>query len=251
MKPFLLIKTGGTIPEAAVAFGDFEHWFSEALELPLVPSWAEGTPGGAASVRQVDVFRGEPLPAPSECSAALITGSAAMVSDREDWSETTGQWLLGAMEAGLPILGVCYGHQLLAQALGGVVGPNPLGRQIGTTMVTLEPAAGSDQLMCALPGAFQAQTTHMESILTLPPGVVRLATTPRDQNHVVRFNPRTWGIQFHPEFSAEVMDTYISVRSGDLRAEGLDPDHLSTEVRQTPIAYGLIPRFNSLASQLL
>ena len=174
-----------------------------------------------------------------------------MVSDREDWSEATGQWLLGAMEAGLPILGVCYGHQLLAQALGGEVGPNPLGRQIGTTMVTLEPAAASDRLMCALPAAFQAQTTHMESVLTLPPGVVRLATTPRDRNHVVRFNPRTWGIQFHPEFSSAVMNTYISVRSEAIRAEGLDPDQLSTGLRQTPLAYGLLRRFNALASQLL
>jgi len=250
MKPFLLIKTGGTVPEAVAAFGDFEHWFSEALDLPLGTSSVEGAPGAAAFVRQVDVFRGEPLPAPSECSAALITGSAAMVSDREEWSEATGEWLLGAMETALPILGVCYGHQLLGQALGGEVGLNPLGRQIGTTMVTLEPPAVNDPMMYALPGAFQAQTSHMESLLTLPPGAVRLATTPRDQNHVVRFNQRTWGVQFHPEFSAEVMNTYISVRSEAIREEGLDPDQLKSRTLQTPLAHGLIGRFRTLVSEL-
>ncbi len=249
MKPILLIKTGGTIPDVAAIFGDFERWFATGLGL----SWSDGAgqgSGEANEMRQVDVHDGQQLPDAGDCLGVVITGSAAMVSHRETWSEETARWLVTAMDAELPILGVCYGHQLLAHALGGEVGPNPHGRQMGTRMVELGPAAGSDALLCALPGAFHAQATHVESVLSLPEGAVRLASIPQDPNYAVRFNPRTWGIQFHPEFSDEVMAAYITSRSELVRGEGLDPEHMIREVRQTPLAYGLIERFYKLAGQI-
>ena len=86
--------------------------------------------------------------------------------------------------------------------------------------------------------------------MSLPEGAVRLAGIPQDPNYAVRFNSRTWGIQFHPEFSDEVMAAYITFRSELVRGEGLDPERMMRDVRQTPLAYGLIERFYKLAGQI-
>jgi GMP synthase (glutamine-hydrolysing) len=231
-KPVLLIKTGGTIPETREEFGDFEEWFARGL--------------GQPTLEQVDVYEGEQLPAPDAFSAVVVSGSASMVSHRPDWSERTAEWLAKAVHRGMPILGICYGHQLLAHALGGAVGPNPKGRQIGTTRIELLPAAASDPLLCRLPATFLAQTTHLESVLRLPPGAVRLATSLRDENHAFRFGARVWGFQFHPEFGAAVLAGYIRARSTVIRAEGFDPDHLLSGLSETPLAHGLLGRFAAL-----
>jgi GMP synthase (glutamine-hydrolysing) len=231
-KPVLLIKTGGTIPETRDEHGDFEEWFARGLGLP--------------GMEQADVFSGERPPDSRQFSGVIVTGSASMVSHREDWSERTAEWLADAVHAGMPVLGVCFGHQLLAHALGGVVGPNPRGRQIGTQRIDLLPAAASDPLMCQMPQSLTVQTTHIESVHELPPGAVRLATAPRDGNHAFRIGARAWGLQFHPEFGSEVMSGYIRIRAEVIRSEGFDPDRLIGEVSETPLAHSLLARFAAL-----
>src|SRR5262245_61079370 len=88
-----------------------------------------------SDVEVAAVAQGDPLPAPESPAGVVVTGSSAMVSHREPWSELTAEWLARAVELGTPVLGICYGHQLLAHALGGAVGRNPRGREIGTVEV--------------------------------------------------------------------------------------------------------------------
>src|SRR3546814_4405831 len=85
-----------------------------------------------------------------------------MVTERRDWSEATAAWLREAAHAGVPVFGICYGHQLLAHALGGEVGDNPNGRKMGTVAVDLLPAAADDPLFAGLPDRFLAQATRSE-----------------------------------------------------------------------------------------
>lgn len=231
-KPVLLIKTGGTIPETRDEFGDFEEWFARGLGLP--------------GMEQANVYQGDQPQHFSEFSGVIVTGSASMVSHKEDWSESTGRWLADAVHAGMPVLGVCFGHQLLAHALGGQVGPNPRGRQVGTQVIEMLPAAASDPLMCRFPSSLSVQTTHIESVHELPPGAVRLATSPRDDNHAFRFGKCAWGVQFHPEFGADVMRGYIDARSDVICAEGLDPAAIKSAVSETPLAHSLLGRFAAL-----
>lgn len=231
-KPILLLKTGESIPETRQQYGDFEHWFAKGLYQP--------------DLVQVDVFSGSMPPRPEDFAAVIVTGSASMVSHREEWSEETAQWLAHAVHSDLPVLGVCFGHQLLAHALGGHVAPNPMGRQIGTQEIDLLPAAGSDPLMCRLPPRIRVQTTHVETVHDLPEGAVRLATSPMDHNHAFRYGERAWGLQFHPEFGAEVMKGYIRARSEQLRREGVDTERVIDAVTETPLAHGLLSRFAAL-----
>lgn len=231
-KPILLLKTGGTIEQIRPKSGDFEDWFARDMEVE--------------DFLQVDVYRHQQLPEPATLAGIVITGSAAMVSDKEDWSEYTAAWLREAVNQDVPTLGVCYGHQLLAHALGGRAGPNPNGRQIGTVETRLLAQAADDPLLGRLPTNFPAQTTHQEAVLEVPPGAVRLAVSPRDDNFAIRFAGRAWGVQFHPEFSAPVMSEYIHHRSSALAREGLDPEQLKKEVRDTPEARSVLTVFKSL-----
>ncbi|MBS0431987.1 MAG: gamma-glutamyl-gamma-aminobutyrate hydrolase family protein, partial [Proteobacteria bacterium] len=119
-KPLLIIQTGEAPQPILDKFGGFAQWFRVSMRL---------RPGQARTVR---VDAGGKLPKSNEIAGAVITGSGAMVTDRERWSEDTAAWLRNAMDAQLPLFGVCYGHQLLAHALGGTVGWLPAGREIGT-----------------------------------------------------------------------------------------------------------------------
>jgi GMP synthase (glutamine-hydrolysing) len=229
VKPIGLIKTGCTIEQIRPQCGDFEDWFAKAMGYP--------------ALRQFDVFRHEPLPDPDELSGVLVTGSAAMVSERQDWSEQTAQWLAQVVRQDVPVLGVCYGHQLLAHALGGEVGPNPSGRQIGTVRVETLAAAADDPLLAGLPTSLPANATHSEVVLSPPGGATRLARSALDENFALRFAERAWGVQFHPEFSEEVMQLYLHYRADVLRQEGLDPDALMKATSETRAAAAVLPSF--------
>ena len=236
MKQIALLKTGSTLEQIKPRHGDFEDWFAAGM--------------GLADFRQFDVYRREALPEPQELAGVVITGSPAMVSAREDWSERAAEWLRQAVKAGLPVLGVCYGHQLLAHALGGRVGPNPAGRQIGTVEAQLVDYNSKDPLIGHLPDTFPAQTSHSEVVLEIPPGALRLATSPLDGNFALRFAENAWGLQFHPEFSAAIVTDYIRYRSGDLLDEGLDPEGLMNAVTETEAAASVLKQFTRLVQNL-
>lgn len=204
---------------------------------------------GTPDLLRLDVFKQQDLPAPDSLAGVVITGSGAMVSAKEDWSERTAEWLLKAIREGVSVLGVCYGHQLLAHALGGCVAPNPAGRQIGTITAQLLDAGRRDTLLGHLPDSFSVQASHSEVVLDLPADAVRLATSPLNKNFSIRFAENVWGIQFHPEFSGPVMKEYIRLRSQALRKEGLDPEKLLMHVTDTPEARSVLQIFLELLVQ--
>ena len=148
-----------------------------------------------------------------------------------------------AAHAGLPVFGICYGHQLLAHALGGEVGNNPAGREMGTVEVELLPAASDDALLAPLPARFDAQLTHMQSVLRVPDGAVVLARSAGDPCQAFRWGKAAWGVQFHPEFSATHMRGYIQARKVPLQREGLDPAVMLSAVGAAPEARRVLRRF--------
>jgi GMP synthase (glutamine-hydrolysing) len=233
----LIIQTGVAAPEVLARHGDFPEWFRRGLGLR------------AEQTTTVRVDRGESLPARTAIAGAVITGSSAMVSERLDWSERTAAWLRDAVTAGLPLLGVCYGHQLLAHALGGRVDYNPRGREIGTAQIERLSTSGGDALIGALPAQFFAHATHLQTVLQPPPGAVVLARSSLDDCQVVRFAPRAWGVQFHPEFTVQHMCGYLRARSEAIDYEGLDTRALLRAVRACPDARGMLRRFAQVAMQ--
>jgi len=236
----ILVQTGNTLPAIAAQKGDFDAMFLRGL---FGDSPRE-------DVVLVDPREGDALPDPSEADAVLVTGSASMVTERLDWSERTKDWLPSVLEADIPLLAVCYGHQLLAEATGGKVGPNPNGREIGTIEVTLTDDGRADPLLGSLEGPVLAmQSTHVESVLELPPSATLLGHTPLDPHQSFRVGERAWGVQFHPEIDADVSRWYVEGRAEIIRGEGLDPDARAAGVRDTPAGPRLLRRFVELVRQ--
>jgi len=232
--PVLILHTGDPDDTLRQSHGDYAQMLRHAAGL---------APDAAHIVR---VFAGQQPLAPSAYRAALITGSPAMVTDREPWSEQAAQWLRQAAEGGLPLLGVCYGHQLLAHALGGAVDYNPQGRELGTQTIECLPAAAGDALMSGLPVAFPAQLLHAQSVVRLPPGAVALARSAQDPHQLVRLAPRVYSAQFHPEFGPEFMRDHLLRYQGYYAREGLDAGALADALRPTPTAASLLRRFLAL-----
>ena len=236
MKPFLILETGTPIP-ALRRHGGFGHWIRVAAGLH------------GRQVRSCHVANGEPLPDAHEHAGVMVTGSGAMVTDRADWSERSAEWLRDAAHAGLPLFGICYGHQLLAHALGGRVDYNPRGREMGTVPVSTLADASVDPLFAGLGQAFAAHTTHLQTVLAPPPQASVLARSERDDCQAFRWGEAAWGVQFHPEFNTGMMRGYIQARSDALTTEGTCHRGLLREVRPAPTARRVLKRFIHVAHQ--
>lgn len=233
-KPVLILETGAPLPSLR-HHGGFGHWIRVAA----------GLRRGQFETVRVDA--GEPLPDPASAAAMILSGSAAMVSDRLPWSESCAAWLREAHARALPMLGICYGHQLLAHALGGVVGNHPQGREMGTVEIVLDRDAEGDALLAGQPARFRVQMSHLQTVLERPPGTRVLAHSRHDRHAVLHFGGRCWGVQFHPEFSVTHMRGYVRGRAPALRAEGLDPAGMEACVAPTPWARRLLRRFVRIA----
>lgn len=234
-RTMLIIKTGNTIPSLRQRGEDFEDWFIAQ----------SGYPTGVFTVRSL--FLGEPLPDLADTAGIIVTGSPAYVTDLEPWNAIAAAYLRDAHEREIPVLGVCYGHQLLAWAFGGEVGFHPNGREIGSVPIYSTDAASGDCLFAELPAQFVAQVSHQQSVLGLPEGATLLARNDFDPHHAFRLGQTTWGVQFHPEFNAAITRAYITERQADLQAEGLPVAALLESAGPSPESAALLRRFCTLA----
>jgi len=233
----LIVKTGTTVSNVVAERGDFEAWITRGMGLR------------EDAVQVCRVYEGDPLPDPTEHAGVIVTGSSAMVTERLDWSERTASWLRETVGSGVPLLGICYGHQLLAHAFGGEVANNPRGRHIGTVDVELTEHAASNPLFTAFDRVLHVPVSHLQSVLTLPAQATRLASSARDPNHAFAIGERAWGVQFHPEFDADIVRGYVAARRELLIAEGLDASSIERDARDTDHGPSLLRRFAALCAR--
>ena len=237
-KYIAIIQTGEPIASAFDKYGDFDALFIKHMQID------------SSLTKTFRVFKSIAFPQANELAGIIITGSPAMVTEQHEWSEQTIDWLRKNINAKVPILGVCYGHQLLAIALQGQVDWNPNGRQIGRINMKLEKQAYVDPLFSSLIDSQQTSidyyATHLQSVTVLPESVTLLGSTNLDPYHCFRYENHVWGLQFHPEFNAKVIQDYVNTRSQDIENEGLNPNKILTEIKENNNGTILLKRFKDL-----
>ena len=249
MKKLLIIKTGGTFPIIKGQFGDFEEMIRTAVDLK------------SEEVVVAPVYKGiEVLPALENIGAIIITGSHSMVTDREEWSEQLKVWLQQIVHFQIPTLGICYGHQILAEAFGGKVDDHPKGIEIGTTTISFTEAGREDTLIgCLSPVLYRSikgsnqgineiisgivgHVTHSQTVVKLPKQAVVLANNDFEQHHAFKLN-HMYGVQFHQEFTADIIHAYIDEQRAQLEARGLCVDMIHKTVVDNEYGKQLLQQF--------
>jgi GMP synthase-like glutamine amidotransferase len=156
-----------------------------------------------AALTIVELDEGDPIPSLDDFHLLLVMGGPMDV-----WQEESHPWLreekaairTWVLELGRPYLGVCLGHQLLADALGGTVElmDQP---EVGVMEIELTPAAAEDPVFAALPRRIAGLQWHGAQVQTLPPDSVLLASNSYCAIQAFRVGSCAWGVQFHVEVS--------------------------------------------------
>ena len=237
-RAILILQTGDVPSGVMTGWGvpNFDRMFLDA---------ADYNGGGV----EVILAQKETLPPDAaRYSGIIVTGSPSMVSDREPWSEAAAAWLNRAVAHGAAVLGVCYGHQLVAHALGGEVGWHPAGQELGSHLIRLTPEAAGHPLLAGLPQELPANLAHSQSVLTPPAKARVLAASDHEPYQILAYSDKVLTLQFHPEFTGTIMQAYVDFEAA--RQKGGKPKrpvNLGTPVLDTPEARRVLQNFVTAA----
>ncbi|QIX27278.1 type 1 glutamine amidotransferase [Nocardioides sp. JQ2195] len=178
-------------------------------------------------------YAGDPLPEPTAYDALVVLGGTMGANDDADhhWLAPLKQLVREAASTGVPTLGICLGHQVIATALGGTVTVNPLGQQLGLLEVGWLPTAADDPVFTPTPGLRGIQWNN-DIVTSLPDGAVLLAATEQEEAQVVRFAETVWGVQLHPEADELVVAAWADGDRDDHALRGIDQVALIRDITE-------------------
>ncbi|MBL0446526.1 glutamine amidotransferase-related protein [Aeromonas veronii] len=151
-----------------------------------------------------------------ECDAWLITGSRHDAYSDIPWIQALRAWIRQAHDADVKLAGVCFGHQVIAQALGGEVVKSTKGWGLG---VSVHPMLADEPWMAPSRDQIRILASHQDQVALLPPGATRLAGNDFCPNFMFLQGNNIVAIQGHPEFSVEYNRALIERRRGLLPDE--------------------------------
>lgn len=236
MKKLLIVNVGSAPDRQLNKFGDFELWAKQAI---------------GSTKLEVEFHDGinQPLPSAEMLAGVIIMGSLSMVTEELTWMKRLAKEIIHLEAQNVPMLGICFGHQLICYAFGGKVGFNPKGLEVGTIQIQRLNASDSDPIFNQLPHAFSAQAVHYQSVLQLPEQGTRLAESNLDKHHAFRVGASTWGVQFHPEFSQEIMLDTLDNFEDELGSDGVIDK--KNKVDTTLNAQQVLVNFNQYCTERL
>jgi GMP synthase (glutamine-hydrolysing) len=204
---FSILKAGTATPAGRERVGDVDQMFIDLLAFPE---------------SQWDVHDVEHGMFPETVAAYdgfVITGGKASAYDRDDWVLRLLDTVREAHARQVPLLGICLGHQVIAKALGGEVGINPKGWEIGLTEVRPTPDGHRHPALAAAPNPLWILETHQDVVTRLPPGAVHLAASGKTEFEMYHLGPSVLCLQGHPEMDNEEVREIIRRREKHLAPE--------------------------------
>lgn len=167
---------------------------------------ADAVRDAGAELEVVRIDNGDPVPVPDAVDAMtglVVMGGPMGVHDDLAWLEAERALLRAAVDAGLPVLGICLGAQQLAAAMGAEVTTGPV-PECGVGEVHLTPAALADPVFGPAPTPLPCVHWHGDTF-SLPAGAVRLAGNEAYENQAFRVGGRAYGLQFHVEVTGSLV----------------------------------------------
>lgn len=203
----------GPVPAALRdTYISYPAMFSAQLQ-PLLP---------LASFETISVVHGEGLPEPEARDAWLLTGSRHGVYDDLPWIEPLKAFIRAAAAQQRPMVGVCFGHQIIAEAMGGKVQKAEIGWRVGLETYTTRfngTGLGGDGVQSMTMPAF-----HQDQVVVQPPGSDVLAQSEACPYAALRYSDAPiLSVQFHPEFSRAYLADLIDCLSKHDAEPGLPP----------------------------
>jgi GMP synthase-like glutamine amidotransferase len=188
-----------------------------------------------------DVIGGEVPSDPGECDAWITTGSRYSVNDDEPWIRQLEHFVREVAKEEVPFVGVCFGHQLIAKALGGKVVKSDRGWGVGAKEVIVR-----EDL--ELGPSYTVLTSHQDQIDSLPPGAEILGWNEHCPISMLGVGENMIGIQGHPEFDSAYSKALMESRRGSLIPEETVDEGMSSldrEIDGDPLVEWILRRFNS------
>ena len=172
---------------------------------PLIADWAaQGLP--EADIAVIDVGEGAALPAPGDFDGYILSGSEKGVYDDTPWMQPLRDWLVAARDAGKPLFGVCFGHQIMADVFGGkaekVHAPEVGVRafEIGGEVVT-------------------GHVWHQDQVTRVPPGATVIGKADYCPIAALAYDFPAMSVQFHPEYAPDYVSTFLRRSRGEVLSE--------------------------------
>ncbi len=224
--------------EAIEKLGGPPAWFGRALE--GIPGWRVEAAGASDPELPARAARAD---------AILLSGSPRDAWSHESEALAYLQLVRGWLEEGRPLFGVCHGHQVMARAAGAEVARNPAGWELGTVAIDLTPAGEASSLFAedaTEPRLFIE--SHQDAVLTVPRNATLLGGNAHTPVQALAYGPRQFSVQFHPEFTPELLRVLWAERRETLRdTVPFDIDAALNATTSTPHAPQLFARFLQLA----
>ncbi|WP_454643372.1 type 1 glutamine amidotransferase [Bradyrhizobium liaoningense] len=200
MARITIIETGLVPPEHRERHGSFPDMFARMIR-------AEDP---TATVEVVSIPKGDALPDPRKLEAVLITGAAAGVYDELDWMAPLEDFVRQAYTNKTPMVGVCFGHQLIAQALGGTVRKSEKGWGIGRHVYQVLPENG------VIDGdAVAIAASHQDQVVEPPDDALTILSSDFTPHAGLLYaNGATLTVQPHPEFDVAFAQVCCELRDG-------------------------------------
>ncbi|MAV92992.1 MAG: hypothetical protein CMG01_02365 [Candidatus Marinimicrobia bacterium] len=172
--------------------------------------------------------------------AYILTGSKYSIYDDIDWIYKLKNFTKKLIENQRYVLGICFGHQVLAHCLGAKVKKNKLGWELGSYKINLTEKGLKNKLFEGFSYQEIVYESHQDTVLELPDNIDILADSSKS-NQSFSYNEKVFGVQFHPEFSKEVTRMLMDLRI----AKGISVD--SNDLLDSPKSHSVLKNFLNIA----
>tara|TARA_Y100000768_G_scaffold23885_1_gene16146 strand:+ start:182 stop:874 length:693 start_codon:yes stop_codon:yes gene_type:complete len=172
--------------------------------------------------------------------AYILTGSKFSIYDDIDWIYKLINFTKKLIDNQRYVLGICFGHQVLAHCLGAKVKKNKLGWELGSYKINLTTKGLKNRLFEGFSPQEIVYESHQDTVLDLPVNVDILADS-KKSNQSFSYNEKVFGVQFHPEFSKEVTRMLMDLRI----AKGISVD--SNDLLDSPKSHSVLKNFLNIA----